>query len=220
MKRTHHECRPILPYSNEKPIQSLVAARKKRRGVIEKRRRDRINNSLAELRRLIPATAHKKSSPKMEKAEILQMTIDHIKAIQNFSGFRPFGSISGFEIDYHSFGFRECLDEVRRFFMYIHGTKISSITNLVSYLQDKLNRVQAADMSSRLYFRRLDDTIYPRQVKTSAGLTSNLRNHFNLALMPQISQQMSWQTMSPYTLPYRIPHQRNVLIESWNKVCL
>lgn len=56
-------------------------SRKKRRGIIEKRRRDRINTSLSELRRLVPSAFEKQGSAKLEKAEILQMTVDHLKTV-------------------------------------------------------------------------------------------------------------------------------------------
>lgn len=56
-------------------------SRKKRRGVIEKKRRDRINSSLSELKRLVPSAFEKQGSAKLEKAEILQMTVDHLKTI-------------------------------------------------------------------------------------------------------------------------------------------
>lgn len=56
-----------------------MLSRKKRRGIIEKRRRDRINTSLLELRRLVPSAFEKQGSAKLEKAEILQMTVDHLK---------------------------------------------------------------------------------------------------------------------------------------------
>jgi YRPW motif-containing protein len=55
--------------------------RKRRRGVIEKRRRDRINLSLDELKRLVPQALEKSGSAKLEKAEILQMTVDHLKML-------------------------------------------------------------------------------------------------------------------------------------------
>lgn len=54
-------------------------SRKKRRGVIEKKRRDRINSSLSELKRLVPSAYEKQGSSKLEKAEILQLTVDHLK---------------------------------------------------------------------------------------------------------------------------------------------
>lgn len=64
------------------PSQSCqITDRKKRRGIIEKRRRDRINTSLTELRRLVPSAFEKQGSAKLEKAEILQMTVDHLKIL-------------------------------------------------------------------------------------------------------------------------------------------
>lgn len=56
-------------------------SRKKRRGVIEKKRRDRINSSLSELKRLVPSAYEKQGSAKLEKAEILQLTVDHLKTL-------------------------------------------------------------------------------------------------------------------------------------------
>lgn len=58
-------------------------SRKKRRGVIEKKRRDRINTSLTELKRLVPSAFEKQGSAKLEKAEILQLTVDHLKTLHS-----------------------------------------------------------------------------------------------------------------------------------------
>ena len=58
-----------------------LMTRKRRRGVIEKKRRDRINTSLTELKRLVPAACEKQGSAKLEKAEILQLTVDHLKML-------------------------------------------------------------------------------------------------------------------------------------------
>lgn len=59
-----------------------MMSRKKRRGVIEKKRRDRINSSLSELKRLVPSAYEKQGSAKLEKAEILQLTVEHLKNLQ------------------------------------------------------------------------------------------------------------------------------------------
>lgn len=59
------------------------ASRKRRRGMIEKKRRDRINASLGELRRLVPAAARDPHSGKLEKAEILQLTVEHLRSLRN-----------------------------------------------------------------------------------------------------------------------------------------
>ncbi|CAB1350662.1 unnamed protein product [Coregonus sp. 'balchen'] len=45
-----------------------------------------INNSLTELRRLVPSAFEKQGSAKLEKAEILQMTVDHLKMLHAAGG--------------------------------------------------------------------------------------------------------------------------------------
>ncbi len=39
-----------------------------------------------ELRRLVPQAISKEGSTKLEKAEILQMTVDHLRALQHNKG--------------------------------------------------------------------------------------------------------------------------------------
>nr|XP_061808909.1 hairy/enhancer-of-split related with YRPW motif protein 1-like [Nerophis lumbriciformis] len=91
-----------------------VQARKRRRGIIEKRRRDRINNSLSELRRLVPSAFEKQGSAKLEKAEILQMTVDHLKML-HAAGSKGFFDAHALAMDYRGLGFRECLAETARY---------------------------------------------------------------------------------------------------------
>jgi hypothetical protein len=86
--------------------------RKRRRGVIEKRRRDRINCSLDELKRLVPQALEKSGSAKLEKAEILQMTVDHLKVLHSNKVYDMNGSYKGaaqadthkIATDYHGLG--------------------------------------------------------------------------------------------------------------------
>ncbi|CAL1537263.1 unnamed protein product, partial [Lymnaea stagnalis] len=104
------------------PSQSCqITDRKKRRGIIEKRRRDRINTSLSELRRLVPSAFEKQGSAKLEKAEILQMTVDHLKILHqkgiNNYNFDP----HAVAVDYRSVGFRECAAEVARYLVAVEG---------------------------------------------------------------------------------------------------
>ncbi|XP_072029436.1 hairy/enhancer-of-split related with YRPW motif protein 1-like [Amphiura filiformis] len=123
------------------PSQSCpVNARKKRRGVIEKRRRDRINNSLTELRRLVPAAYEKQGSAKLEKAEILQMTVDHLKYLhaKGIDGsLHPYGEAHAYAMDYRVLGFRECASEVARYLVTVEGMDIQDPLRLrlMSHLQ-------------------------------------------------------------------------------------
>uniref|UniRef100_A0A8C6V3V0 Hes-related family bHLH transcription factor with YRPW motif 2 n=1 Tax=Neogobius melanostomus TaxID=47308 RepID=A0A8C6V3V0_9GOBI len=97
-----------------------VMARKRRRGVIEKRRRDRINSSLSELRRLVPSAFEKQGSAKLEKAEILQMTVDHLKMLQATGG-KGYVDAQALAVDFLCLGFRECVSEVSRYLSAVEG---------------------------------------------------------------------------------------------------
>ncbi|XP_051927224.1 hairy/enhancer-of-split related with YRPW motif protein 1 [Hippocampus zosterae] len=109
------------PLSLTSPSASIqVQARKRRRGIIEKRRRDRINNSLSELRRLVPSAFEKQGSAKLEKAEILQMTVDHLKMLHAASG-KGFFDAHALAMDYRGLGFRECLAETARYLSVMEG---------------------------------------------------------------------------------------------------
>ncbi|CAL1584470.1 unnamed protein product [Knipowitschia caucasica] len=113
---------------------SQVLARKKRRGIIEKRRRDRINHSLSELRRLVPSAFEKQGSSKLEKAEILQMTVDHLKLLHAMGG-KGYFDARALAVDYRTLGFRECVGEVVRYLSSLEGESADPIgARLVSHL--------------------------------------------------------------------------------------
>ncbi|XP_052861310.1 hairy/enhancer-of-split related with YRPW motif protein [Anopheles cruzii] len=114
-----------------------LLSRKRRRGVIEKKRRDRINSSLTELKRLVPSAYEKQGSAKLEKAEILQLTVDHLKALHargiDDASYDP----QRFAMDYHIIGFRECVAEVARYLVTIEGMDVQDPLRLrlMSHLQ-------------------------------------------------------------------------------------
>ena len=128
---------------------SINPGRKRRRGIIEKRRRDRINQSLSELKRLVPAALEKSNSAKLEKAEILQMTVEHLKMVNNNrgnNGYTPSSPSADpytnpdahrIAVDYHLIGFKECAAEVARYFSAVEGMDISEPARmrLMTHLQ-------------------------------------------------------------------------------------
>uniref|UniRef100_V9L7Q6 Hairy/enhancer-of-split related with YRPW motif protein 1-like protein n=1 Tax=Callorhinchus milii TaxID=7868 RepID=V9L7Q6_CALMI len=133
------------PGSMSPTISSQVLARKRRRGIIEKRRRDRINNSLSELRRLVPSAYEKQGSAKLEKAEILQMTVDHLKML-HAAGSKGYFDAHALAMDYRSLGFRECLAEVARYLTIIEGLDNSDPlrVRLVSHLNNYASQREAS----------------------------------------------------------------------------
>uniref|UniRef100_A0ABK9MR13 Hairy/enhancer-of-split related with YRPW motif protein n=1 Tax=Glossina morsitans morsitans TaxID=37546 RepID=A0ABK9MR13_GLOMM len=114
-----------------------LMSRKKRRGVIEKKRRDRINSSLSELKRLVPSAYEKQGSAKLEKAEILQLTVEHLKNLQSKGADALSYDPQRFAMDYHIIGFRECAAEVARYLVTIEGMDIQDPLRLrlMSHLQ-------------------------------------------------------------------------------------
>ncbi|KAK6324158.1 hairy/enhancer-of-split related with YRPW motif protein 1-like [Coregonus clupeaformis] len=131
---------PLGPTSPSTKTQ--VNARKRRRGIIEKRRRDRINNSLTELRRLVPSAFEKQGSAKLEKAEILQMTVDHLKMLHAAGG-KGYLDAQALAMDYRGLGFRECLAETARYLSIIEGLdsadplRIRLVSHLNSYASQR-----------------------------------------------------------------------------------
>uniref|UniRef100_A0A4W5N9Q5 Hes-related family bHLH transcription factor with YRPW motif 1 n=1 Tax=Hucho hucho TaxID=62062 RepID=A0A4W5N9Q5_9TELE len=125
-----------------------VNARKRRRGIIEKRRRDRINNSLTELRRLVPSAFEKQGSAKLEKAEILQMTVEHLKMLHAAGG-KGYFDAHALATDYRGLGFRECLAETARYLSIIEGLDSADPLRirLVSHLNSYTSQREALSIS-------------------------------------------------------------------------
>ncbi|CAB3383089.1 Hypothetical predicted protein [Cloeon dipterum] len=123
--------------------------RKRRRGVIEKRRRDRINNCLSELRRLVPSAFEKQGSAKLEKAEILQLTVEHLKN-KGGSGNVGSGVEERVAMDYVGLGFRECAAEVARYLVSVEGIPLEDpmrmrlISHLHSFAKNREMQVKQA----------------------------------------------------------------------------
>ena len=102
--------------------------------MIEKRRRDRINTSLSELKKLVPQALEKSGSAKLEKAEILQMTVDHLKHLNVNHQYDHQTRVAR---DYHGVGFQECATEVSRYLVSVEGMDIQDPLRLrlMSHLQ-------------------------------------------------------------------------------------
>ena len=91
--------------------------RKKKRGEIEKKRRDRINDCLNQLKELVPTACEKSNVNKLEKVEILQMAVDHLKTVHNNPDHNRCA-------EHHNAGFRECMGEVSRYLVAVEGMHI------------------------------------------------------------------------------------------------
>eukprot|EP00117_Sycon_ciliatum_P039484 scpid29795/ scgid0202/ Hairy/enhancer-of-split related with YRPW motif protein len=105
-----------------------VKSQRKRRGEIEKKRRDRINNCLEELKSLIPE-ASRKGNTKVEKAEILTLTVEFLRATTR--GLAPHEVIAQ---DYHSRGYRECMSDTLQYLAQHENFRADQQQNLRQHL--------------------------------------------------------------------------------------
>ncbi|KAK0176669.1 hypothetical protein PV328_000782 [Microctonus aethiopoides] len=139
--------------------------------IIEKRRRDRMNNCLADLSRLIPADYLKKGRGRVEKTEIIEMAIRHMKYLQGARHdtklpssvpvhAHPEDSVDSVSHsptasnanEHYRLGFQECLSETMHFLVEFEGffARDALCVQLVSHLQQHCEKIVAT--SDRLGF--------------------------------------------------------------------
>ncbi|XP_031562763.1 transcription factor HES-2-like [Actinia tenebrosa] len=95
-------------------------ANKSSKPLLERQRRARINNSLNELKNLVLSSLYngcpqaEKNSEKMEKAEILELTVNFLKLARSrrINGFRPAESKETMPSKYQSTNYNECFARV------------------------------------------------------------------------------------------------------------
>lgn len=140
--------------------------------IIEKRRRDRMNNCLADLSRLIPAEYLKKGRGRVEKTEIIEMAIRHMKhlqglrqeskhpAVTSVHSMHPEDSVDSVShstvastaAEHYRLGFQECLSETMHFLVEVEGffARDSLCVQLINHLQQHCEKILAT--SDRLGF--------------------------------------------------------------------
>ncbi|KAF3699123.1 Transcription factor HES-1-B Hairy and enhancer of split 1-B [Channa argus] len=118
----------------EKP-RTPTDSRKSSKPIMEKRRRARINESLGQLKTLILDALKKDSSrhSKLEKADILEMTVKHLRSLQRLQINAAVNTDSSVLGKYRA-GFSECVGEVTRFLSTCEGVDTEVRTRLLSHL--------------------------------------------------------------------------------------
>ncbi|XP_049577160.1 hairy and enhancer of split-related protein helt [Syngnathus scovelli] len=137
----------ILEDLGEK-IFSFMASRMKERKrtpishkVIEKRRRDRINRCLNELGKTVPMALAKQNSGKLEKAEILEMTVQYLRALHSadFPRGREKGELLTEFANYFHYGYHECMKNLVHYLTTEDRAETKDIkyARILAFLQSK-----------------------------------------------------------------------------------
>ncbi|KAF4111237.1 hairy-related 8a [Onychostoma macrolepis] len=114
--------------------------RKLRKPLIEKRRRERINSSLEQLKGIM-VDAYNLDQSKLEKADVLEITVQHMENLQRGSG----GSLSpgtGFESrQRYSSGYIQCMHEVHNLLLSCPGMDKTLGARLLNHLLKSLPHI-------------------------------------------------------------------------------
>lgn len=96
--------------------------------IIEKRRRDRMNSCLADLSRLIPPQFQRKGRGRIEKTEIIEMSIRYMKQLQNQECMH--------KENVYKMGYDECLQQAANF---LYNSHRDICFQLMDYLKEHSN---------------------------------------------------------------------------------
>ena len=128
---------------------------------------------------------------KLEKAELLQMAVDHLKIIQNNPDY------SRSTTEHQNAGFRECMGEVSRYLVAVEGMHIEEPLRL--RLMSHLHAFSTARAGSQLWIGQhyggpYEDPPYDLPVPPTFSMDRNVRDK-------------SYQQHHPHTTRPDLPHQ-------------
>ncbi|KAI5619411.1 transcription factor HES-1, partial [Silurus asotus] len=126
--------------------------RKSSKPIMEKRRRARINESLGQLKTLILDALKKDSSrhSKLEKADILEMTVKHLRNMQRAQMTAALNADPTVLGKYRA-GFSECMNEVTRFLSTCEGVNAEVRTRLLGHLASCMSQLNAMNYSAQAH---------------------------------------------------------------------
>ncbi|XP_059832325.1 transcription factor HES-7.1-like [Hypanus sabinus] len=126
----------------------LKEVKKLLKPLVEKRRRDRMNRSLDQLKTFLLKHTHNETfrNGKMEKAEILEMTVQYLKTatLPNFQGHG-----SGIPRLNYQAGFQECLLQVTTFVQSCASINAQAKSSLMERLADFVDQPRAESQSGQ-----------------------------------------------------------------------
>ncbi|XP_071111903.1 transcription factor HES-1-like [Haliotis cracherodii] len=123
--------------------------RKSTKPMMEKRRRARINASLAELKSLLLEAIKKEGArhSKMEKADILEMTVKHLRQMQR-QHFTVAAADDPSIMNKYRLGFNECSLEVQRYLTSVEDMNTDVKTKLLDHIACYLAGIETSDTAN------------------------------------------------------------------------
>ena len=115
--------------------------RKVMKPLIEKKRRDRINRCLDDLRDLMiyAIQSEGEAIAKLEKADVLELTVRHLQKLKRQ---RMLQANPATDIDRFSAGYSSCASEVSKFLASVPGVEIDMGTQMMVHLGQQLSSIR------------------------------------------------------------------------------
>ncbi|CAG2115998.1 unnamed protein product [Medioppia subpectinata] len=146
-----------------KPLSKTSEHRRATKPIMEKKRRARINNSLNELKVLILDALNKDPSrhSKLEKADILEMTVRHLQSVQRQQMASAISTDPSVLNKYRA-GFNECATEVGRYIGRVDGVDNPLRQRILNHLNACVTSLNtAANMASNSYNQSRTGNAFP-----------------------------------------------------------
>jgi len=130
--------------ATEQRMSKAAELRRSTKPIMEKRRRARINHSLMELKSLILDALKKDQARhnKLEKADILEMTVKHLQTLRRQQVAKTIASDVTVSDKYRA-GFGECVSEVGRYLSRVDGLDTSVRQCLLNHLSSSMTTIQS-----------------------------------------------------------------------------
>ncbi|XP_060823647.1 protein deadpan-like [Bombus pascuorum] len=162
------------PESHTQPAMSKAELRRSNKPIMEKRRRARINQCLDELKSLILEAMKKDPTrhSKLEKADILEMTVKHLQAVQRQQLSTAVATDPVVLTKFRS-GFSECATEVSRYVSHLENVDPVVKQRLVSHLNNCVSNLQQMAPFYSHYVPYMPERLYP---EVKVGFQSDFQN--------------------------------------------
>ncbi|OWF35429.1 Transcription factor HES-1-A [Mizuhopecten yessoensis] len=172
---------------SDKVSSTASESRKNSKPIMEKRRRARINASLAELKSLLLEVMKKEGARqnKMEKADILEITVRHLRTLQK-QQFSALATSDPTLINKYRLGFNECASEVSSFLGSMEGPDTEVRSKLLSHLANCMVNPDPPLQTSRIPSSQCLDNLRSSPPQTTVFCkTEDIPSHSHQIPLPE-----------------------------------
>jgi hypothetical protein len=185
--------------SNDSAIQN----RKFAKTCVEKKRRDRINRCLDELKDLMSQADDKAKYQKMEKAEILEMAVNYMKTMRSKQSDQSSSTTTTNNAQYYGLAFRQCLNEFQNYLALFPGIKDDFKSKIMSYMtqryMESLTNSSNTNSSTKSNLKRTISNRYTPYNSQSERQPVKQQQQSNENLITVITNAVDQQNMSSHS---------------------